>query len=177
MNASLIYITYRDRITQHVGMLGFLCFQNTQKLHSNLNNVKRIDVHLYVNKLCFFHFMQFLFWSVFLCKPLAQNLTEVISLLICISVQMWMFTLWTSAESQRRASQACAAASVHNLSSFSMLDISGEVRVLRPVRAAASGPLGKQQLEVRSNLLEATTMDDQHNRVWQSYFFPLFTRG
>lgn len=88
MNASLIYITYRDRITQHVGMLGFLCFQNTQKLHSNLNNVKRIDVHLYVNKLCFFHFMQFLFWSVFLCKPLAQNLTDVISLLISISVQM-----------------------------------------------------------------------------------------
>lgn len=88
MNASLIYITYRDRITQHVGMLGFLCFQNTQKLHSNLNNVKRIDVHLYVNKLCFFHFMQFLFWSVFLCKPLAPNLTDVISLLICISVQM-----------------------------------------------------------------------------------------
>lgn len=41
MNASLIYITYRDRITQHVGMLGFLCFQNTQKLHSNLNNVKK----------------------------------------------------------------------------------------------------------------------------------------
>lgn len=172
MNASLIYITYRDRITQHVGMLGFLCFQNTQKLHSNLNNVKRIDVHLYVNKLCFFHFMLFLFWSVSLCKPLAQNLTEVISLLICISVQMWMFTLWTSAESQRRASQACAAASVHNLSSFSMLDISGEVRVLRPVRAAASGPLGKQQLEVRSNNYGRPTQP----RVTK-LLFSLFTRG
>lgn len=120
--------------------------------------------------------MQFFFFfgQFFLCKPLARNLltvTKVISLLISISVQMWMFTLWTLAESQRRASQACAAASVHNLSSFSMLDISGEVRVLRPVRAAASGPLGKQQLEVRSNLLEATTMDGQHNHMWQSYFF------
>lgn len=52
-----------------------------------------------------------------------------------------MFTLWAPAEAQWRARQARAAAPVRALGDFGGLEVSGEIRVLRPVRAAACGPL------------------------------------
>lgn len=52
-----------------------------------------------------------------------------------------MFTLGALAEAQWRASQARAAAPAHTLGSFRVLEVGGKIRVLRPVRAAACGPL------------------------------------
>ena len=57
------------------------------------------------------------------------------------SVNRSVFTLWALAEAQWRAGQARAAPPARALGSFGVFEVGGKVRVLRPVRAAASGPL------------------------------------
>ena len=67
-----------------------------------------------------------------------------------------MFTLWAPAEAQGSASEARAAAPVHALGSFGVLEIGGKIRVLRPVRAAAGSPLEKKQQQQLSALCGLT---------------------